>query len=396
MFMAHDRTAIDTIRGYYYQFDFFINQVFRSSDDDVILLEGIEDIDIHTATDKTAVQCKYYEGTEFNFSVIAEPIRWMLSYFLTHQDIKYHLYAHYKSGTEKLSLPLTLDVLKKKFLTYSREKVKHEFHVENGISDDVLQAFISALTIQIDAPSFDEQEKDVRNHIQDSLKCGAKEVDYYYSRCLHIVRVIASNKDEEKRKLSKKDLIRRLTEGKDELYDEWQLKVLSAEKYCAVVKKRHFSSYNPSPYDRFFLIEASGEREVDIYSVIQHIQANWSNISRRQKNTFCPYVYINGIDEGLKKRVMNLLYTNGIHFKDGFDYKDADFDLVSILTKPDAHNGITLKFVHELEQVEQIIKRLRTTREVYQFFKSTPFYENSECKHIKIAVEKIEMIENIV
>lgn len=30
--MAHDRTAIDTIRGYYYQFDFFINQVFQSSD----------------------------------------------------------------------------------------------------------------------------------------------------------------------------------------------------------------------------------------------------------------------------------------------------------------------------------------------------------------------------
>lgn len=299
--MAHDRTAIDTIRGYYYQFDFFINQVFQSSDDDMILLEGIEDIDIHTATEKTAVQCKYYEGTEFNFSVIAEPIRWMLSYFLSHQDMKYHLYGHYKSGTDKLSLPLTLDVLKKKFLTYTKEKVQHVFHVEKDISDDVLQAFISALTIQIDAPSFDAQEKDVRNHIQSSLKCGTKEVDYYYSRCLHIVRGIASNKDDEKRKLNKKDLIRLLTEEKDELYDEWQLKALSAEKYCAVVKKRHFSSYNPSPYDRFFLIDASGESEADIYSVIEHIQANWSNISRRQKNTFCPYVYINGIDEGIKK-----------------------------------------------------------------------------------------------
>lgn len=49
-----------------------------------------------------------------------------------------------------------------------------------------------------------------------------------------------------------------------------------------------------------------------------------------------------------------------------------------------------------LKILEQIIKKLRTTREVYQFFKSTPFYENSECKHIKIAVEKIDMIENIV
>lgn len=394
--MAHDRTAIDTIRGYYYQFDFFINQVLQSSDDEVILLEGIEDIDIHTATVMTAVQCKYYEGTEFNFSVISEPIRLMLSYFLSHQDIKFHLYGHYKSGIDKLRLPLTLDVLKKKFLTYTKGKVKHEFHVEKGVSDDVLQAFISSLKIQIDAPSFYEQEKDVMNHIQINLKCSSKEVDYYYSRCLFIVREIASNKDENKRKLSKNNLIKLLAEGKNLLYDEWQLKALSEERYCALVKKRHFASHNHSPINRFFLIDASGECEADIYSVTQHIQANWSNISRRQKDTYCPYVYIFGIDEGIKKGVMRMLYAHGIHFKDGFDYKDADFDLWSISAKPDAHNGVTLKFIHELAQVEQIIKYLRTPCEVYQFYKSVPFYENAENRHIKIAIEKITMIDKIV
>lgn len=395
--MAKDRTAIDTIRGYYYQFDFYIDKLLTSSDDDIVVLEGIEDIDIQTATEMTAVQCKYYEGTDFNYSVIAEPIRWMLSYFISHQDIKYHLYGHYKSGTEKLSLPLSLDVLKKNFLTYTKEKKKHEFHVENGISDDILEAFISALTIQINAPSFDEQEKILRDNIQVNLKCKSKqEIDYYYSRCLHVIRSMASNKDEEKRKLSKGKLMTRLNEEKNELYDKWQLNALTVDRYCAAVKKKHFTIFNHSPYDRFFLIEAEGENEADICSVILHIQANWSNISQRQKDTYCPYVYLHGIEEEKKIRVMRMLHDNGIHLKDGFDYKDAEFDVESITIKPDAHNRITLKVVHELAQVEQITNSIRTTREIYQFYKSTPFYENAECEHIKIAIEQMDMIKKIV
>lgn len=57
--MTHARTAIDTIRGYYYQFDLYALKLLES-DNEEITLEGIEDIDICKATETTAIQCKYY------------------------------------------------------------------------------------------------------------------------------------------------------------------------------------------------------------------------------------------------------------------------------------------------------------------------------------------------
>lgn len=57
----HERAAVDTIKGYFYQFDFTIIKLLElSNDTNTIVVEGIEDIDIKTATDETAVQCKYY------------------------------------------------------------------------------------------------------------------------------------------------------------------------------------------------------------------------------------------------------------------------------------------------------------------------------------------------
>ena len=66
--MEQDRSAVDTIKGYFYQFDFYILKILSSTNDlDEFTIEGIEDVDIETSQGLTAVQCKYYEGTEFNY-----------------------------------------------------------------------------------------------------------------------------------------------------------------------------------------------------------------------------------------------------------------------------------------------------------------------------------------
>ena len=77
--MVKGRDAVDAIRGYYYQFDYYILQLLKAQNaSDEITLEGIEDIDILSEKTLTAVQCKYYVKTEYNHSVIAPPIRLML------------------------------------------------------------------------------------------------------------------------------------------------------------------------------------------------------------------------------------------------------------------------------------------------------------------------------
>ena len=67
-----DRSAIDTIRGFLYQFDYTIFSLLKLSRGiDSLQVEGVEDVDVRTATETTAIQCKYYEKTEYNHSVIA-------------------------------------------------------------------------------------------------------------------------------------------------------------------------------------------------------------------------------------------------------------------------------------------------------------------------------------
>ena len=68
--MPQNREAIDTIKGYYYQFDYFILKLLEEKNKDVyIYLEGIEDIDIENIDSRIAVQCKYYDKTEYRHSV---------------------------------------------------------------------------------------------------------------------------------------------------------------------------------------------------------------------------------------------------------------------------------------------------------------------------------------
>lgn len=164
-----DRTAIDTIRGYFYQFDYSIISLLKlSNDTESILVEGVEDIDITTASETTAIQCKYYEKTEYNHSIIAEPIRLMLNHFKevklgNKAKIKYKLRGYYKSGHSKLSLPLSIQNLKDNFLTYTRTekvsnvntKVKHFHHIELSLSDTDLIEFIGLLEIDINAIEFE-------------------------------------------------------------------------------------------------------------------------------------------------------------------------------------------------------------------------------------------------
>jgi hypothetical protein len=61
-----NRSADSTIKGYFYQFDFTILQILNASDNDEITVEGIEDVDISNINETIAIQCKYYESTEYN------------------------------------------------------------------------------------------------------------------------------------------------------------------------------------------------------------------------------------------------------------------------------------------------------------------------------------------
>ena len=85
---------------------------------DKVTIEGIEDVDITTIDNKLAIQCKYYEGTEYNHSEISEAIKFLLMDFA---ERKYMLYGYYSNGQEKLPDVIDVSFLKSKFLTHKRK-----------------------------------------------------------------------------------------------------------------------------------------------------------------------------------------------------------------------------------------------------------------------------------
>lgn len=137
----NNRDATDTIKGYFYQFDHYIMEILKSPNENApVYTEGIEDIDIVNLNKTIAVQCKYYEKTTYNHSVIKESILFMLRHYKENKDknIFHHIYGHYKSGKEKLPKDLDIEFLKTHFLTYVRNKNKYEEHNILKISDEEL------------------------------------------------------------------------------------------------------------------------------------------------------------------------------------------------------------------------------------------------------------------
>lgn len=75
-----NRSANATIKGYFYQFDHTIAKLLEATTPQTsVVVEGIEDIDLNNGNENIFIQCKYYEGSEYNHSLIKDAVIQMLS-----------------------------------------------------------------------------------------------------------------------------------------------------------------------------------------------------------------------------------------------------------------------------------------------------------------------------
>jgi len=173
------REAFATIKGYYYQFDTSILKLMELQNDlDSIIVEGIEDIDIKTATEDTTIQCKYLSKPRFINSAVREPIILMLDHFInptTPNNYKYTLYAHFENeapGNEPIiDLPKLKDIL-----SYSEKKVEKHYEIEKGITNATLDAFLLQFKFTFGLEFFAQQQI-VIEKLRNKFHCSAFEAD---------------------------------------------------------------------------------------------------------------------------------------------------------------------------------------------------------------------------
>jgi len=206
------RSAVEPIKGYFYQFDYSISRIFDLENlDDQIEIEHVEDLDIKTATEQTAIQCKYYEKTEYNHSVIAKPLRYMLTHYMSTKNnpkekYNYKLYGYYAKGQEKLKLPMSTDYLIRKFLAYKQDNQERRHHEEVGATKKDIEEFLNVLDIDINAKGYGEQIQAIINSIMEQFSCTEFEAEhYYYNNALKVIKDLAVNSDVGKRTIKKKN-----------------------------------------------------------------------------------------------------------------------------------------------------------------------------------------------
>lgn len=402
-----NRQAIDTIKGYFYQFDYTIKQILEQQDvDNEIIIEGVEDVDIKTADEVTAIQCKYYEKTEYNHSVIAEPIRLMLKDFKKRKDlgeetVKYKLYGHYNNGQHKLVLPLTIDILKKHFLTYKENKVEIVFHNDLGLSDKELEEFISILEVDINAKKYDEQMQEVLAYLSSLFECSSGEASFfYYNNCLRIIKELAAKDIVDKRKISKQHLIRTLRENKKQVFNDWYIAFIGKENYLSYLKESHFTTLNISSFARFFLIEIPTDtyKRQEVKEIILLIIKNWSKTTKRTVSRFAPYILLFGIENKEFDELRSELYHEGVRINDGYSFAGSAFNPQEIIKSP--HVGERcLKWVNEIKHLDAIFSELKnSTKFVYQFYLNEPVFNNirSDVNNINIQIEFLTDIKSLI
>lgn len=402
----HERSAIDTLKGYFYQFDYSIIRLLELNDErNTIVVEGIEDVDIRTATEENTVQCKYYAKTEYNHSVIAEPIRLMINHYKDVKDglkrpVNYNLYGYFQGGQEKLTLPINTAFLKDKFLTYTRDKMKYFHHVTLDLSDNDLENFLLKLSININAVDYETQLSNVIGLLQKHFNCTQFEAEnFYYNNALKVIKDLAVKQNINEREIAQIDFLKKIN-TREVLFNEWFVKYKGKKKLLSEIRKQYFSNLNISPFERFFLVEVPNFNysRSKLKELLFTISKKWSKTSKRESCTFCPYVYLHNISEYELIELKKELYTENFIIIDGFDFNGASFNPKSITKVPNEGNQIKLKILNNINLLDLTFNEINKTKEVYQFYKTSPFFEikNPSIKHIVIPIEELNDIKEVI
>lgn len=398
------RSAEDTIKGYFYQFDYSILKILElKQNTDTITIEGIEDVDIDSNDETRAIQCKYYSKTEYNHSVISQPIRLMLEHYSkvlkgNRSEIKYHLYGYYKGGHSKLSLPLSVENLKTKFLSYSKNNIKHEHHIDLGLKDRDLKRFLNLLTIDINAEKYELQIQTIHDKLKKEFACSSFEAEYYfYNNALNEIKRLAIQSSPSRRKIKKKDFLKKINNKKN-LFNKWFIELKGLDTYHKKLRTEHFYKYNKSDFERFFVIDIWRNPTVQILKEITyHISRKFCNIKKREPRPFCPYIVFLNLESTLLINLKDQLWNEGFCFIDGYPYLEAKFSTKHILQKANFNNKIQVKFVNP-DQLQLLLKEIVKTKEVYYFFNTASklSLKSTVSKLREIEITELEHIKAIV
>lgn len=332
------RAATATIKGYYYQFDTTILSLLKlTNTTDFVEVEGIEDIDITTASDTTAVQCKYLTTKTYTNSTIREPLILMLDHFVslaTPNNLQYKLYAHFENETPG-SEP-TIDLARvKDILTYKENKIQKAYHLDNGISDSKLSSFLMQFTFEF-GKEFDKQQLEVISKLKKEFGCSDFEADtLLYNNALRLIVDRAKDPDIKKRKITKADFIKGI-DVKTRLFSEWYIQLRTKKEYLGTVKTSLTTTKALLPSKTKCIIIgddllASDNSECPLETLIENLITKYYKMGTALHNAK-PILMVLDCDNTILTKLKKHLIANEIYINDGYEH--IEFNATALNRKP--------------------------------------------------------------
>lgn len=363
-----DRSADATLLGFYYQFDKTIHTILEQVDENnVITVEGIEDIDIKTINEESVIQIKYQAETNGTDSVLRKPIMLMLEHYKNNQskNFNYYLYGHYKDNTK---VNITFDFNRiQKMMIFTENKVKHDFLQEKNITKNEVENFINNKFKLILSDAFDEHQKKTYLKIKSDLNVtNDEEVNFFYNNALKIVNDLAIQKNITKRKITKKDFKNKIN-TKDSLFNIWFVQLKGIETYCKTIHKKYFApSLNTTKKERFFILP--NESIENLKKIIYTIEEKFYKSTTRGITSEAPYIFVKGLSKNDLISLKKSIYGESKIINDGIPFLGADFQINELCKSSTLQNKVSIKFINNESYLNNVLTHISITKEIYQFY----------------------------
>lgn len=293
-----------------------------ADDDSQITVESvIEDIVISN-TSINAIQCKYH-GTQLKFTLglVYEPILQMMKHFHnnSHLNVNYRLYAYFPDQTQDTCRFLSND----DFETILRSKDKDLIKYITAIKDKInIDSFSKHFTLEF-GKSLNDTEKDVYSAF---IKEGIPKEDietWIYPNAFHEIANLSIKHNENERKITKAELLKRLKKIHNTAISRWTLALKSKKKILETRRKQLKSNLSKNSRLRYFIISQESTVFDNVVNFIREYleKYHFKPILHQKTPIFCLDCKEKDFDD-----IRIRIHKKGIHFVDGYiaNYFDKD------------------------------------------------------------------------
>jgi hypothetical protein len=369
------------IKGFEYQIDKNILEILKETDvNKAINIEQNQDID----TADFVMQVKYKEATKFTPSKIKMPVIQLIGEHIKNNTKQYILYCYFKNFngyTESTSIDSILGLSKTNYTQQQKTDFEKSFKLNF-------------------APQFDIQLEQTIREIQ-NLDYNEDESIIFHSRASNYLRkLVVDNSPNQisNRTCTKNDLIELFKNDRKVIFKNSFRFFKGEDSYFKKMKKDFFTSNNVDKTIKIFIIELDGsESKSEIVLLLKTISEKYFKQLVRDVKGEAPFFFIRNIDSQKTIEIKEQLVEAKLIFKDGYDFLNSKFNLISITSKSSKENRISIKIINNEAELNQVIDfNFKTLKEVYQFFKSKPIVITQDIKETNIEIQNSNELLKII